>query len=207
MITKTRLRRFLSPFAIAVMFLVIAHNVHAQNVASRKAYFGSGTKEILGPSGDIVLSGKIKTSNVGDLLIGFSMECALWTTTSNSAKKGGGKTTSTSRAAVNVTVYVDDNEAEPGLVVYCDRKQTVNLTFDSKTEVITDVITLEIFQETKNANHFNFYYENPGSEVHLVEIYVDSIVETSDDSPQVVLDNTRAAIGKRSLVIQEYNNP
>lgn len=207
MITKTRLRRFLSPFAIAVMFLVIAHNVHAQNVASQKAYFGSGTREILGPSGDIVLSGKIKTSNVGDLLIGFSMECALWTTTSNSAKKGGGKTTSTSRAAVNVTVYVDDNEAEPGMVVYCDRKQTVNLTFDSKTEVITDVITLEIFQETKNANHFNFYYENPGSEVHLVEIYVDSIVETSDDSPQVVLDNTRAAIGKRSLVIQEYNNP
>ena len=207
MITKTRLRRFLSPFAIAVMFLVIAPNVHAQNVASQKAYFGSGTREILGPSGDIVLSGKIKTSNVGDLLIGFSMECALWTTTSNSAKKGGGKTTSTSRAAVNVTVYVDDNEAEPGMVVYCDRKQTVNLTFDSKTEVITDVITLEIFQETKNANHFNFYYENPGSEVHLVEIYVDSIVETSDDSPQVVLDNTRAAIGKRSLVIQEYNNP
>lgn len=207
MITKTRLRRFLSPFAIAVMFLVIAHNVHAQNVASQKAYFGSGTREILGPSGDIVLSGKIKTSNVGDLLIGFSMECALWTTTSNSAKKGGGKTTSSSRAAVNVTVYVDGNEAEPGKVVYCDRKQTVNLTFDSETEVITDVITLEIFQETKNANHFNFYYENPGSEVHLVEIYVDSVVETSDDSPQVVLDNTRAAIGKRSLVIQEYNNP
>lgn len=207
MITKTRLRRFLSPFAIAIMFLVIAPNVHAQNVASQKAYFGSGTKEILRSSGDIVLSGNIKTSNVGDLLIGFSMECALWTTTSNSAKKGGGKTTSTSRAAVNVTVYVDDNEAEPGMVVYCDRKQTVNLTFDSETEVITDVITLEIFQETKNANHFNFYYENPGSEVHIVKIFVDSVVETSDDSPQVVLDNTRAAIGKRSLVIQEYNNP
>ncbi len=207
MITKTRLRRFLSPFAIAIMFLVIAPNVHAQNVASQKAYFGSDTEEILGPSGDRVLYGNVKTSNVGDLLIGFSMECALWTTTSNSAKKGGGKTTSSARAAVNVTVKVDGNEAEPGKVVYCDRKQTVNLTFDSETEVITDVITLEIFQETKNANHFNFYYENPGSEVHLVEIYVDSVVETSDDSPQVVLDNTRAAIGKRSLVIQEYNNP
>ncbi len=108
---------------------------------------------------------------------------------------------------MNVTVHVDGNEAEPGQVVYCDRTQTVNLTFDSETEVITDVITLEIFQKTKNANHFNFYYENPGSEVHTVEIFVDSVVETSDDSPQVVLDNTRAAIGKRSLVIQEYNNP
>lgn len=205
--TTTRLRRSLSLFAIAVMFLVIAPNVHAQNVASQKAYFGSDIEEILGPSGGVVLYGNTKTSNVGDLLIGFSMECALWTTTSNSAKKGGGKTTSSSRAAVNVTVHVDGNEAEPGKVVYCDRKQTVNLTFASETEVITDVITLEIFQETKNANHFNFYYENPGSEVHLVEVLVDSVVETSDDSPQVVLDNTRAAIGKRSLVIQEYNNP
>jgi hypothetical protein len=207
MITTTSLRRALLPFVIAIMFLVIAPNVPAQNVASQKAYFGSGTTEIVGPSGDMVLYGQIKTSNVGDLLIGFSMECALWTTTSNSAKKGGGKTTSTSRAAVNVTVHVDGNEAEPGKVVYCDRKQTVNLTFASETEVVTDFITLEIFQETKNANHFNFYYENPGSEVHLVEIFVDSVVETSDDSPQVVLENTRAAIGKRSLVIQEYNNP
>ena len=207
MINTTSLTRFLSPFAIAIMFLVIAPNVRAQNVASQKAYFGSETEEILGPSGDVVLYGKIKTSSVSDLLIGFSMECALWTATSNSAKKDRVKTTSSSRAAVNVTAYVDGMEAKPGKVVYCDRKQTVNLTFASVTEVITDVITLEIFQVTKNANHFNFTYENPGSEVHLVEIHVDSIVETSDDSPQVVLDNTRAAIGKRTLVIEEYNNP
>jgi hypothetical protein len=189
------------------MFLVIAPNVNAQNVASQKAYFGSDTEEILRASGDRVVYGKIKTSSVGDLLIGFSMECALWTTTSNSAKKGGGKTTSSSRAAVNVTVYVDGNEAKPGKVVYCDRKQEVNLTFDSETVVMTDVITLEFFQETKNANHFNFYYENPGSEVHLVEVFVDSVVETSEGSPEVVIANTRAAVGKRSLVVQEYNSP
>jgi len=207
MINTTSLRRALLAFVITITFLAIAPNVLAQNVASQKAYFGSGTTEIVGPSGDVVLYGQIKTSSVGDLLIGFSMECALWTATSNSAKKGGGKTTSSSRAAVNVTVYVDGMEAKPGKVVYCDRKQTVNLTFASETEMVTDVITLEIFQETKNANHFNFYYENPGSSVHVVEIFVDSFVETSEDSLQVVVDNTRAAIGKRSLLIQEYNNP
>ncbi len=77
---------------------------------------------------------------------------------------------------MNVTVYVDGIEAKPGQVVYCDRTQTVNLTFDSETVEFTDldVITLEIFQKTKNANHFNFYYENPGSEVHLVEVFVSS---------------------------------
>ena len=68
--------------------------VHAQNVASQKAYFGSGTTEILNPNGGVVLSGYMKTSSVGDLLIGFSMECALWTSTSTTATKGGGKTTS-----------------------------------------------------------------------------------------------------------------
>jgi hypothetical protein len=43
--------------------------------------------------------------------------------------------------------------------------------------------------------------------VHTVEVMIDSIVETSLDSPPVVVDNTRAVVGKRTLVIEEYNNP
>src|SRR5437879_3912958 len=93
-----------------VGMLWAAPTVHAQNVASQKAYFGSGTAEILNPNGGTVLSGYVKTSSVGDLLIGFSMECALWTSTSTTATKGGAKVTSTARAAVNVTVYVDRSE-------------------------------------------------------------------------------------------------
>ncbi|HEY4482545.1 MAG: hypothetical protein A2027_02065 [Thermodesulfovibrio sp. RBG_19FT_COMBO_41_18] len=206
-----KVRGAFSVLAIVGMLLMIAPNVYAQSVASQKAYFGSGTNEIVAPEGDIMLYGQIKTSQVGDLLIGVSMECSLWTATSNTATKGGGKTTSSSRAAVNVTVYVDghavENQAEPGQVVYCDREQTVNLTFSSETVLITDAITLEIFLKTKNANHFNFYYNDLGSGVHTVEVYVDSMVEFSPDSPQVVVDGTRAAIGKRSLIIEEYNNP
>lgn len=196
----------LSLLAVVSLLLLAVPAVQAQNVASQKAYFGSGTTEILNPKGDLVLSGQIKTSSVGDLLIGVSMECALWTATSNTATKGGGKTTSTSRAAVNVTAYVEGVAAEPGQVVYCDREQTVNLQFSSNTVEVTDAITLELFLKTKNANHFNFYQKNVGTGVHLVEIYVDSFVSTDPSSPTV--DNgTRAVVGKRSLVIEEYNNP
>jgi len=179
--------------------------VHAQNVASQKAYFGSGTTEILNPNGGVVLSGYMKTSSVGDLLIGFSMECALWTSTSTTATKGGGKTTSTARAAVNVTAYVDGVQAEPGQVVYCDRQQTVSLQFSSLTVEITDSITLDLFLRTKNANHFNFYRNNVGSGVHYVEIKVDSIVSSDPNAPAD--PGTRAVAGKRSLVIEEYNSP
>ena len=206
-----KVRGSFSVLAIVGMLLMIAPNVYAQSVASQKAYFGSGTNEIVAPEGDIMLYGQIKTSQVGDLLIGVSMECSLWTATSNTATKGGGKTTSSSRAAVNVTVYVDgdavDNQAEPGQVVYCDREQTVNLTFSSETVLMTDAITLEIFQKTKEASHFNFYYNDLGTGVHTVEVYVDSMVEFTPGSPDVVVNGTRAAIGKRTLVIEEYNNP
>ena len=141
------------------MLVLIFPDAHAAKVASQKAYFGSGYTEIVSPYGDFVLSGDIKTSNNGDLLIGFSMECALWTATKNDAIKGGGKTTSKSRAAVNVTVYVDGEVAKPGQVVYCDRLQEVHLEFDAGTETVADdsdddSIILDIFQKTKNANHF-----------------------------------------------------
>ena len=198
-------KAFVVSLLAVVGMLWAAPTVHAQNVASQKASFSSGTAEILNPNGGVVLSGYMKTSSVGDLLIGFSMECALWTSTSTTATKGGGKTTSTARAAVNVTAYVDGVQAEPGQVVYCDRAQTVSLQFSSLTVEITDSITLDLFLKTKNANHFNFYRNNVGSGVHYVEIKVDSIVSSDPNAP--VDPGTRAVAGKRSLVIEEYNNP
>jgi len=194
----------LSLLAVVGMLLAVPP-AHAQNVASQKAYFGSGVLEILNPSGGVVLSGYMKTSSVGDLLIGYSMECALWTSTSTTATRGGAKSTSTARAAVNVTVYVDGVQAEPGQVVYCDRQQTVSLQFSSLTVEVTDAITLDLFLKTKNANHYNFDRNNVGSGVHYVEVKVDSIVSSDPNAPAD--PGTRAVAGKRSLVIEEYNNP
>lgn len=194
------------PVVAALAVLCAVATVNAQNVASQKAYFGSSDVEILNPTDkQVVAHGYVKTSTVGDLLIGFSMECSLWTSTSTTATKGGGKTTSTARAAVNVTTYVDGVEAEPGQVVYCDREQTVGLTFSSATVLVTDAITLDLFLRTKNANHFNFYQKNVGSGVHYVEIKVDSIVSSDPNAP--ASPGTRAVVGKRSLVVEEYNSP
>lgn len=193
--------------AIVFTLTLAVSPANAQNLASQKAYFGFSDVEILNPAGAEILSGYIKTSGVGDMLIGVSMECALWTATQNKASKGGDLTTSTSRAAVNVTVYVDGVQAAPGQVVFCDRLQQVNLQFLSldTVNITEDAILLEIFLKTKNANHFNFYGLNPGSGVHYVAVYADSIIET--DGSQLVDENTRAVVGKRTLVIEEYNNP
>ncbi len=201
------MKRLWIGMAMGVAVMLATAPVHAQNIASQKAYFGASSVEILNPAGAEILSGYIKTSGVGDVLIGVSMECALWTATSNTAKKGGDLTTSTSRAAVNVTVYVDGVEATPGQVVYCDRLQQVNLQFQSldTVNITQDAILLQIFLRTKNANHFNFYGLNPGSGVHYVEVHADSIVET--DGQDLVVENTRAVVGKRTLVVEEYNNP
>lgn len=207
-ITKeTRMRKLWISVATMVALILMVVPASAQNVASQKAYFGAGTTDILNPTGAKILHGYIKTSGVGDLLIGVSTECALWTATQNKASKGGDMTTSTSRAAVNITVYVNGVEATPGQVVFCDRLQQVNLQFQSldTINIDQDAILLEIFLKTKNANHFNFYAANPGSGVHYVEVYADSIIET--DGSTLVIENTRAVVGKRTLVIEEYNNP
>jgi hypothetical protein len=187
-----------------LLALAISTPVFAQNVASQKAYFGSSSTEILGPAGDRILHGYIKTSGVGDLLIGVSMECALWTRTITKVTKGGSTATSSSRAAVNVTVKINGNEAVPGQVVYCDREQIVSLTFSSLTVEVTDAITLDLFLKTKNANHFNFYGLNPGSGVHHIEVFADSLVQADANTPS---DSTRAVVGKRTLLVEEHNNP
>jgi len=201
------MKKTLTAGAIGLALVLALSPAYAQNVASQKAYFGAGTTEILNPAGAEILNGYIKTSGVGDLLIGVSMECALWTATSNRATKGADLTTSSSRAAVNVTVLVDGVQATPGQVVYCDRLQQVNLQFQSldTVNITQDAILLQIFLKTKNANHFNFYMANPGSGVHHVQVLADSFVETTADP--VVVANTRAVVGKRTLVVEEYNNP
>ena len=200
----TRIGFFVS---IAVVLAVAMSTTSSgQNIASAKAFFAAGTDDEVFVPGDTgareILEGDLKTSSVGDLMVGVSLECALWTGTVNNATKGGGKTTSKSRAAVNVTVYVDSVPAEPGQVVYCDREQEVSLQFSSLDVVLTDVISLEIFLRTKNANHFNFFIKNPGSGVHHVEVVASSVIDDATAAPGA----TRAAIGKRTLVIEEFNS-
>jgi len=202
--------RLVSFTALAVV-LAFAMNTTSsgQNLASAKAFFAAGTSEevlVEGAQPLEILRGALKTSNTGDLMIGVSLECALWTGTMTGATKGGGKNTSVSRAAVNVTVEVDGVEATPGQVVFCDREQEVRLEFTTTDAayVYTDEVTLELFLRTKNANHFNFWTQNPGSGVHQVVVYATGIIGDTDDGLNT--SATRAAIGKRTMTIEEFNN-
>jgi len=200
-----------------VMSLVFSLPAFAQSASSAQAYFGSTQNGVtvtnmFAPT--LLFSGQLKTSNVGSILAGVSMECVLWTYTSTTATSGGGKNSSSARATVRVTVNVDGSPMQPGQVVYCDRLQAVGVTLN--TGITTDNVTIELFQNTKNANHFNFYAGPLGANLHTVEVWVEGAVDCRDNTgapitcPNSTLAgyqaNTLVGIGKASLVLQEENN-
>jgi len=190
---------------------------YGQSASSAQAYFGSTQNgvtvaDMFAPTK--LFSGQLKTSNVGSILAGVSMECVLWTNTITSATSGGGKNSSSARATVKVTVRVDGNPMEPGEVVYCDRLQAVGVTLN--TGVATDNLTVELFQATKNANHFNFYAGPLSATLHTVEVWAEGAVDCRDNSGATIAcpsgtlagfqTGTKVGIGKASLVLQEENN-
>jgi hypothetical protein len=209
-------------FAVAVAaFIALAPAstpfAYGQSASSAQAYFGSTQNgvtvaDMFAPTK--LFSGQIKTSNVGSVLAGVSMECVLWTYTSTTATSGGGKNSSSARATVKVSVKVDGISMEPGQVVYCDRLQAVGVTLN--TGLATDNITVELFQSTKNANHFNFYAGPLNATLHTVEVWAEGAVDCRDNTgatitcPANTLANyqtgTKVGIGKASMILQEENN-
>jgi hypothetical protein len=81
---------------------------------------------------------------------------------------------------------------------------------------VTDTITLDLFEATKNANAFNFFIGPLDPIVHSVEVKAQGTVECSQNGvaiacPSSVLSayanaKTASAIGKRTLVLEEHNN-
>ena len=92
--------------------------------------------------------------------------------------------------------------------------ETVQLFRAKVVDVATDTLTLELFQATKSANHFNFYAENThGSAfMHEIEVQAKGNVECLDTTSKVIAcpsgfdSGTKAAIGKRTVVIENVNN-
>lgn len=177
-----------------------------------------------------ILSGWVKTSNVGAILAGLSMECSIWTNTSTQVISNTGKSWSTARAAVEVDVLVDGKPAVPGKVVYCDRLQAVALKLDTVCQltgsiadlggcVVTDTLVLDLFQKTKNANHFNFYLPNSAvassAAMHKIDVFVKGAVDCLDSTGKTtctsstygsLAGSTKALIGKATLVVENVNN-
>ena len=213
-----RQKLFTIGFAILFTFApALSPSAYGQSTSSAQAYYGSTQNgvtvaDMFAPTK--LFYGQIKTSNVGSILAGVSMECVLWTYTSTTATSGGGKNSTSARATVKVTVKVDGIPMTPGEVVYCDRLQAVGVTLN--TGVATDNITIELFQSTKNANHFNFYAGPLNATLHTVEVWAEGAVDCRDNSGAVIAcpsgtltniqTSTKVGIGKASLVLQEENN-
>ncbi len=174
----------------------------------------------------ITANDALKTSNVGAIEAAVSAECALWTYNTVTAVSGGGKQTSSSRAGVQVRVLIDGDPAEPGAVVFCDRAQATGLQVDTVCSctvplttcvcTVTDTITLELFQRTKNANSFHFFNGPLGATIHDVVVEARGIVACYSNGASVPCPNstldaytdakTAAAIGKATLAVEEHNN-
>jgi hypothetical protein len=217
---KSSLTRKIFTNILAVLFVMVSTFsplAYGQSPSSAQAYYGSTqnavtVSDMFMPT--LLFSGQLKTSNVGSILAGVSMECVLWTNTITTSTGGGGKNSSSARATVKVTVNVDGQPMEPGQVVYCDRLQAVGVTLT--TGVATDSVTIELFQATKNANHFNFYAGPLSAILHTVEVWAEGSVDCRDNSGNVIAcpsgtlagfsTGTKVGIGKASLVLQEENN-
>jgi len=152
------------------------------------------------------------------------------TTFDSTTRKSSGSSITTAHAGVEVWVEIDGKQAEPGKVVYCDRLQAVGLSIVnicniyntdgtvSTTNycVVDSTTTLDLFQATKNANSFNFYLGPLGTSVHSVVVKAQGFIECSKDGsnvpcPSNVLTSfanaqTAAAIGKRTLLLEEQQN-
>ena len=204
-------------FGLASILVFAPVLTYAQSTSSAQAFYGSTQQgvtdtDMFAPK--LLLSGQLKTSNVGSILAGVSMECVLWTSTTTTTTSGSGKNSSSARATVKVTVKVDGQPMEPGEVVYCDRLQAVGVTLN--TGLATDTITIDLFQATMNANHFNFYAGPLGATLHTVEVWASGEVDCRDNNGNVAAcssgtlagfsTGTKVGIGKASMVLIEENN-
>jgi len=161
--------------------------------ADKMSVIGSDV-ETVAPGDDISLLGptKMRTSSTEDLIFQVTAECALTTnltTVGNDDSRAFGK--------VRVWVTVDGKEVpvapdKPnGRIVFCNRaveRRTTN--FDDEDA------TIETFEDTRDANGFNWVKLNVGNGVHTIEVRGELTADGTENATAM------AAIGNRTLVVQ-----
>src|SRR5262245_51210380 len=120
--------------ALALALTFSLCTAQAQNQPSAKVTAKTANLVLLGPTNgtadwQTVLANTIKTANQKDLFIGASLEIGLFTQTL--AKSKNLQTdSSTANAQVDVRVLIDGVAAEPGVVVFGRRSQTLSATLE-----------------------------------------------------------------------------
>jgi hypothetical protein len=201
------------PSIIVVLLLIgtgisIAGNNNGQGVPSAKCSASSSyigyTKAAESWFNADGLSAIIKTSEKADLIISVTAECAL--ATDVKIKGSGKEETSTSMAQIKIKVLVDGEEAIPGEVVFAYRKMELKGLLwapedfdpiDPENLLALPEQYIEIYEETRTANAFNFIAKNIGSGVHDIQVQV--MTDASSDFEGARLG---AILGKRTLVVE-----
>ncbi len=173
---------------------------------------------------DPVLSSVIKTPNQKDLLIGVSLETALYTLTQVKSKLGT-LDSSNATAGIKIKVVIDEGTpyeqtAKPGVVTFDERSQTLSAELGGVIEsctvsvdpatgtgtivigedcVVTDEM-IELILKTMSAHHFNFIVANlaPGDHTVAVKAEISSSTTSANGTA-----NAWASIGQGSLTIEE----
>jgi hypothetical protein len=149
----------------------------------------------------------IRSSNNKTLMMNVSLECGLYTNTTASSKNMV-TATSTATASVEVRVLVDGQQAAPGDVVFCNRMQQLSATLQGALLSCTDMLdmskcttteeTIQLIQDTMNANAFNFALVVPTGD-HKVEVQARINTALSGTS------SANATIGKGAITVEEVN--
>jgi len=160
-----------------------------------------------------IMSTQIKTSNQKTLFINPSLVCGLYTETGVKSSSGR-KDTSTASASIQMQVLVDGNAAQPGVVIYCSRTQTLSATLGGILQSCTDtnedgVITaseclmsdeeISLLLSTMNASSFNFGAD-VAQGVHTIAVQAKISTSTSTQTGTAA---AMATIGKGSVVVTE----
>ncbi len=164
-----------------------------------------------------VLANQIKTSNQKDLFIGVSLECGLFTSTSVSSKNMI-PDTSVGQAEIKARVLVDGKVAEPGVVTFGRRTQTLtaqlegaigsclvagtNLDGTTSVTVNTNCVspeTISLILDSSEASTFNFVAVDvpQGNHIVSVQCQIDTIGSATAGQYQAL-----ATVGKGSLTVE-----
>lgn len=164
-----------------------------------------------------VLSNKIKTASQKDLFIGASLEVGLYTQTLAKSKNMTADS-STAKGVVEVRVLIDGTPAEPGVVVFGRRSQTLTATLEGAIASCLTLVTnpdgtqsivldpncvtaeeIELILETMDASTFNFVAPDVPQGVHTVSIQARIDTTGSADAGSF---SATATVGKGSMTVE-----
>ncbi len=214
------MKMMFKPLVTAMMLSGLAGSVFAMPAAKTAGdvadYSVAGTATVALADADgftKVLATQIKTAEKKDMIVGVSFETGV-TTDTLVKSKGGSSDSSNAFGKIEMRVMVDGVPAQPGIVTYDMRDQTLTASLggvlncsdvDGDGIVSFDECTLtdeqiQLILKTMAAHHFNFLVKDLASGVHTIEAQARV---TWGGSAQTGSYSANAYLGKGSLTVEE----